>query len=339
MRIRIPLHKGTMQPTDSHQPRQQQPNPQPIEGLAEAIDTADAVVLGAGAGLSAAAGFTYSGPRFQRLFGDFERAYGFHDMYSGGFYPLESLEHYWAYWSRFIYCNRYDQTSNSLYRALVRLLEQKDHFVITTNVDYQFQLAGQDKSKLFYTQGDYGLFQCSKPCSQITYDNKDLVERMVAEQCDLQVPSKLVPYCPRCGRPLTMNLRCDGTFVQDKGWHAAAKRYGDFIHSHEHGRVLYLELGVGANTPGIIKYPFWNMAMLNPDATYACVNMGECYAPEDLAGRSILIDADIATAISAFADKNGSLSTPHSNRRPAPHSRERATQPFKIPPTAQARKA
>ena len=264
-----------------------------IARLHAAIEDADAVVVGAGAGLSTAAGFTYAGERFERLFPDFIAKYGFRDMYSAGFFTFATFEEKWAFWSRYIWCNRYEPAPNETYSKLLSLLEDKDVFAITTNVDHQFQLAGWPKDRLFYTQGDYGLWQCSKPCHDATYDNYDTVKRMVKEQRDMRVPSELVPYCPKCGRPMAMNLRGDDTFVEDAGWHAAATRYSDFLEAHQSGDVLYLELGVGGNTPGIIKYPFWRFVNANPSATYACVNLGEAWAPSEIRNRSILIDADI----------------------------------------------
>ena len=264
-----------------------------IARLHEAIKSADAVVVGAGAGLSTAAGFTYSGERFERLFPDFIAKYGIRDMYSGGFFPFSSLEEHWAWWSRSIWCNRYEPAPKDTYDKLLRLLAGKEFFVITTNVDHQFQLAGFPKERLFYTQGDYGLWQCSEPCHDTTYDNYETVKRMVEEQHDMRVPTELVPYCPKCGKPMTMNLRIDGTFVEDADWHAAAERYRDFLEAHETGKVLYLELGVGGNTPVIIKYPFWRYTNANPQATYACVNLGEEYVHQSIADRSILVDADI----------------------------------------------
>ena len=264
-----------------------------IKRLADALAEAEAIVVGAGAGLSTSAGFTYAGERFERTFADFEARYGFHDMYSGGFYPFATPEERWAYWSRNIWCNRYTPAPKDTYPKLLRLLSDKDFFVITTNVDHQFQLAGFPKERLFYTQGDYGLWQCSVPCHAKTYDNYETVKRMVEEQRDMRVPSELVPMCPVCGKPMSMNLRADATFVEDEGWQAAAERYTNYLRAKSLKRTLYLELGVGGNTPGIIKYPFWQMTAANPLATYACVNFGEAVAPREILGRSILIDGDI----------------------------------------------
>lgn len=266
--------------------------------LAEALENADAVLVGAGAGLSTAAGFTYSGPRFERHFADFRERYGFADMYSGGFYPYATPEERWAFWSRYIMVNRYDMGANPLYVRLHELLAGRDYFVLTTNVDHQFQLAGFDKQRLFYTQGDYGLFQCSKPCCRETFDNEQAVRAMYERQRDMRIPSELVPRCPHCGAELSTNLRADDTFVQDEGWFAAAARYRDFERRHKGLRMLYLELGVGYNTPAIIKYPFWRATLENPKATYACLNMGEALAPKEIAERSICLNADLAETLS-----------------------------------------
>ena len=264
-----------------------------VERLADALLQADAVVIGAGSGLSASAGFTYGGERFFKYFGDFAEKYGIRDMYSGGFYPYKTLEEYWAWWSRHILINRYEAGVGKPYRDLLELVKKKDYFVLTTNVDHQFQMAGFDKERLFYTQGDYGLSQCSKPCHQKTYDNEKTVRQMVLQQKEMKIPTELIPKCPVCGAPMTMNLRVDGTFVEDEGWHAAAGRYNEFIRQHKEEKVLFLELGVGANTPGIIKYPFWRMTAENPKAVYACVNYGEAFCPGEIEERSICLNMDI----------------------------------------------
>ena len=288
-----------------------------IRKLKDALAAADAVVIGAGAGLSTSAGFVYSGSRFEKYFSDFAAGYRFTDMYSGGFYPYASREEFWAYWSRYIWTNRNMDAPKPVYEELFRLVKDKDYFVITTNVDHCFQKAGFDKKRLFYTQGDYGLFQCSVPCHNDTYDNRDMIRDMVlaqgwtiAENNDLvppegaspamAVPSELLPACPVCGKPLTMNLRSDDRFVEDEGWVRAAERYQDFLRTRG-GKVLFLELGVGFNTPGIIKYPFWQMTEKNPDAFYACINFGESVCPEQIVQRAVCIDGDIGDVIRDLA--------------------------------------
>ena len=286
--------------------------------LHEILDSAECIVVGAGAGLSASAGFSYSGGRFRKYFSDFEAKYHFHDMYSGGFTDFCSLEENWAYWSRFIYINRYLDAPLPVYEKLFELVRGKDYFVITTNVDHCFQKAGFDKKRLFYTQGDYGLFQCCVPCHKKTYNNEEIVKKMLISQgfgfkdseikkdgeiifpenpLKMEIPSELVPHCPVCGKPMSMNLRCDGTFVEDDGWHEAARRYQDFLEKHKNARTLFLELGVGGNTPGIIKYPFWNLTYKNKNAFYASLNMEKEEIPIELKARSVLIKGDIFRTI------------------------------------------
>ena len=284
------LSKLTSKSTESYSDK--------IKKLKKDIDSTDAILIGAGAGMSTSAGLTYSGERFYRFFSDFHKKYGINDIYSGGFYPYDTPQEYWAWWSRHIYYNRYDIPAGKPYTDLLDLVKDKDYFVLTTNVDHQFQIAGFDKHRLFYTQGDYGLFQYSKPCCQKTYDNEDAVRKMVAAQHDMRIPTELIPKCPVCGAPMTVNLRSDLTFVQDEGWYAAAGRYEDYLRRHENSHILLIELGVGMNTPVIIKYPFWQMTANNKDATYVCINRSEAYCPEDIADRSICIDADIGKTIS-----------------------------------------
>ena len=286
--------------------------------LHEILDSAECVVVGAGAGLSASAGFSYSGERFKKYFSDFEAKYHFHDMYSGGFADFSSLEENWAYWSRFIYINRYLDAPLPVYEKLLELVRGKDYFIITTNVDHCFQKAGFDKKRLFYTQGDYGLFQCCVPCHKKTYNNEEIVKKMLVSQgfgfkdseikkdgeiifpenpLKMEILSELVPHCPVCGKPMSMNLRCDGTFVEDDGWHEAARRYQDFLEKHKNARTLFLELGVGGNTPGIIKYPFWNLTYKNKNAFYASLNMEKEEIPIEIKARSVLIKGDIFRTI------------------------------------------
>ena len=286
--------------------------------IAEKIKEADAIIIGAGAGLSTSAGFTYSGERFNKNFADMGQKYGFQDMYSGSFYPYESLEEMWAFWSRDIYVNRYMDAPKSVYRDIYELVKDKNYFVLTTNVDHCFQKAGFDKDRLFYTQGDYGLFQCSEPCHEETYDNEAMVRAMIEDQgimisesglvfpdegkTGMQISSNLVPKCPKCGKPMSMNLRSDSTFVQDKGWYAASERYSNFLKSVQNKKVLFIELGVGYNTPGIIKYPFWQYTYNWKDASYICINKGQAEVPSEIKLKSICVDADIAEIIAMLKD-------------------------------------
>lgn len=286
-----------------------------ITKLKDVLSSSDCVIVGAGAGLSSSAGFTYSGNRFEKYFFDFIKTYDFHDMYSGGFLSAEMQpEIMWAYWSRFIYINRYMNPPKPVYDDLYNLIKDKDYFVITTNVDHCFQKANFDKNRLFYTQGDYGLFQCTVPCHKETYDNEEIIKEMLLSQgftiaedgtltipenteIKMEIPTKLIPHCPVCGEPMQANLRGDDTFVENEGWQQAANRYTEFLKTHETTKTLFLELGVGYNTPIIIKYPFWQMTNKWPDATYACVNFKEASAPEEIKDKSILINGDIGEVI------------------------------------------
>ena len=272
-----------------------------MERLKAALQDCDAVVIGAGSGLSTAAGFTYTGERFEKHFSDFAQKYGIRDMYSGGFYPFPTQEEFWAYWSRYIYINRYQDAPKPVYDDLLKLVQDKDYFVITTNVDHCFQKAGFDKKRMFYTQGDYGLFQCSEPCCQETFDNEAVIREMMERQEDMKIPTELLPTCPHCSKPLTMNLRSDNKFVEDEGWHRAAERYENFLRTRAGQKILFLELGVGYNTPVIIKYPFWQMTAKNSHATYACINQGQAVCPQEIDRQAICIDADIRTTLSIIA--------------------------------------
>ena len=291
-----------------------------LRRLYSEIETADAIVIGAGAGLSTSAGFTYSGERFQKYFFDFEEKYGFHDMYSGGFYVMQAEpEIAWAYWARNIYINRYMKAPKPVYEKLLELVKDKDYFVITTNVDHQFQKAGFDKERLFYTQGDYGLFQSVNPTIRKTYDNEEWVMKAMEAQgfvkdeagvfrlpedkkLLMSITPELIPKCPDDGSDVKMNLRADDSFVEDEGWHKASAAYYYFLQSHENQHVLYLELGAGANTPVIIKYPFWQMTFKNENAVYACLNYGEAFCPGEIEDRSICIDGDIGTLATALSE-------------------------------------
>ena len=273
-----------------------------MDRLKAALQDCDAVVIGAGAGLSTAAGFTYTGERFEQHFSDFAQKYGIQDMYSGGFYPFPTQEAFWAYWSRYIYINRYMDAPKPVYDDILKLVQDKDYFVITTNVDHCFQKAGFDKKRLFYTQGDYGLFQCSEPCCQETFDNESVIREMVERQENMKIPTELLPTCPHCGKPLTMNLRSDNKFVEDEGWHRAVERYENFLRTRAGQKILFLEFGVGYNTPVIIKYPFWQMTAKNPNAIYACINQGQAVCPQEIERQSVCINADIGQVLQSLSD-------------------------------------
>ena len=303
------FNRNTIQHPGENIPYEEQ-----VRKLKEKMQNAEAIVLGAGSGLSTAAGLTYSGERFQKYFFDFAKKYPIRDIYSGGFFPFESPEEFWAWWSRHIYFNRYVDAPSDVYGNLKKIVEGKDYFVLTTNVDHQFQRAGFAKERLFYTQGDYGLFQSSRPTVAKTYDNQKIVEKMLEAQgfvrdnagifqlpegktLKMSIPTELIPVCPDDGLPMTMNLRTDESFVEDTGWKMAAKRYQDFLHSHKGKHVLYWELGVGMNTPVIIKFPFWRYTEENPNAYYACLNLGEAGCSREISERSICLNADIGKVL------------------------------------------
>lgn len=285
-----------------------------IAKLKEEIKIADAVVIGAGSGLSTSAGFTYSGERFNRYFYDFTERFGIRDIYSGGFYPFPDEETRWAWWARHIYFNRYIDAPKPVYKELLELVKDKDYFVITTNVDHQFQKASFDKKRLFYTQGDYGLFQTVDGRNGKTYDNEEWVTKAMEAQgfvknpddvfqvpedgkLSMRIPTELIPKCPDDGSDVTMNLRADDNFVEDESWHRASAAYSDFLRKHDGQHILFLELGVGVNTPVIVKYPFWQMTMANDKAVYACINYGEAFCPDEIECRSICIDGDIGEVL------------------------------------------
>ena len=264
-----------------------------IDKAKKLIEKADCVIIGAGAGLSTAAGFEYSGQIFDKYFSDFKEKYGFNDMYSGGFYPFKTQEEKWAYWSRYVYLNRYKNKDNKLYKKLLDFVQSKDYFVITTNVDHQFQLAGFDKNRLFYMQGDYGLFQCSLPCHNKTYDNEKQILNMIEKQKDMKILASLIPKCPVCGRDMEMNLRSDERFVQDEGWYQHARLYSDFIgKSNDKFRVL-IEIGVGYNTPSIIKFPFEQMTFYNEKTYLIRINKEYATCPREIRDKTILFNEDV----------------------------------------------
>ncbi|MBQ3276999.1 MAG: hypothetical protein IJH47_08120 [Oscillospiraceae bacterium] len=285
-----------------------------LSRLKQELETADAIVIGAGAGLSSSAGLTYSGERFRWYFFDFIERFGFPDMYSGGFWPFPDNETRWAWWARHIYFNRYIDPPKPVYNELLALVKDKDYFVITTNVDHQFQRAGFDKSRLFYTQGDYGLFQDAQGRGSRTWDNEDWVMLAMEAQgfvrdengvfqvpkdrrISMRLPHDLIPTDPKTGLAVAMNLRADDTFVEDAGWYSASANYAAFLMAHESQHILYLELGVGSNTPVIIKYPFWAMTADNSKAVYACLNYSEAVCPKVIEDRSICIGGDIGEVL------------------------------------------
>lgn len=271
-----------------------------IDRAAKNIRNTDCVIIGAGAGASTAAGIQYGGKRFTDNFAEFIKKYGEYymtDMYAAGFYPYPSEEAKWGYWSKHALMNRFDPPALPLYTELYDIVKNKEYFVLTTNVDHQFYKAGFDEKRIFATQGDYGKIQCQKACHPKTYDAKDLFRKMDKARRDCLIPSELVPKCPVCGGNMAMNLRCDNDFVEDEAWHEAADRYAGFLEQNKDKKVVLLELGVGFNTPIIIRFPFEKMVRENSSYSLIRLNMDEAVVPESFGKRAIGIGGDMAKAI------------------------------------------
>ena len=271
-----------------------------IDRAAKNIRNTDCVIIGAGAGASTAAGIQYGGKRFTDNFAEFIKKYGEYymtDMYAAGFYPYPSEEAKWGYWSKHALMNRFDPPALPLYTELYDIVKNKEYFVLTTNVDHQFYKAGFDEKRIFATQGDYGKIQCQKACHPKTYDAKDLFRKMDKARRDCLIPSELVPKCPVCGGNMAMNLRCDNYFVEDEAWHEAADRYAGFLEQNKDKKVVLLELGVGFNTPIIIRFPFEKMVRENSSYSLIRLNMDEAVVPESFGKRAIGIGGDMAKAI------------------------------------------
>ncbi len=285
---------------------QKTPYEEQIKAAADAIEKADSIVIGAGAGASTAAGLTYSGKRFTDHFAEFIEKYGsmyMSDMYSAGFYPFPTQEAKWGYWSKHSMINRFEPPALPLYGQLYKIVEKKDYFVLTTNVDHQFQKAGFAEERIFATQGDYGEIQCEKGCHPKVYPAEKIFRQMDQARKDCLVPTYMVPRCPVCGGNMTMHLRCDNHFVEDEAWHEAADRYADFLNGLSGKRVVLLELGVGFNTPVIIRLPFEKMAKENRNITLIRLNLDEAVVPESLGARAIGINADMKKSVEELYER------------------------------------
>lgn len=244
-----------------------------LEQAKRALEGAEYVLLGGGAGLSAAAGITYSGKRFTEHFEPFINKYGFTDLYTSSFYPFRTEEENWAYWAKHISINRFEIGATRLYEDLFQLVKEKEYFVISTNVESQFVKAGFPEDKVFEIQGDYSYLQCEKGCHDTLYYNEAVVKEMIEQTRDCRIPTDLVPKCPVCGGRMDVNLRKNGYFVQDEKWYESERRYKEFLSSTTEERIVYAELGVGFNTPGIIRYPFERMTYNNVNATLIRFNL------------------------------------------------------------------
>lgn len=263
-----------------------------LDKAKKAIDEADYIIIGAGAGLSTAAGIEYTGERFEKYFKDFIDEYHFTDMYSSGFYPFETSEEKWAYWARHVFANRYDVGKTDVYQKLLKLVEDKEYFVLTTNVEHQFWINGFEDERIFATQGDYGLLQCGKACHDKLYDNEKQVFEWLDKTENFRIPTDLVPKCPVCGEEMDLNLRKDNYFVEDEKWHQMSVNYSNFLKKAD-GNIVFLEIGVGYNTPGIIRYPFEQMTYNTPDSTLIRLNLDYPQAIPENKDRTISFDENV----------------------------------------------
>ncbi|WP_404900444.1 Sir2 silent information regulator family NAD-dependent deacetylase [Priestia filamentosa] len=269
-----------------------------IEKAKKEIEDTEFILIGGGAGLSAAAGITYGGKRFTDNFSAFIKKYGLTDMYSSGFYPYKTQEERWAYWAKHIYVNRFEPGPTILYKDLYQLVKDRTYFVITTNVDSQFEKSGFPVDKIFEVQGNYGYLQCAQGCHDKLYYNESLVREMIKKTVDCQIPSELVPICPVCGGNMDPNLRINQYFVQDEKWYKQNKLYNEFLKQSEGKRNVYIELGVGFNTPGIIRYPFEQMTYHNEKATLIRLNKENSTGMKENADKTVTFNEDIKEVVS-----------------------------------------
>ena len=263
-----------------------------ISEVKNLINKADYILIGGGAGLSTAAGLDYSGKRFEDNFGEFIEKYHFTDMYTAGFYDFNTEEEKWAFWAKHMYLNDIGIGATKLYKDVLNLVKDKKYFVITTNVDDQFYKAGFDKEKVFAMQGSFKYIQCSKACHNKLYDATDLVKEMINKTKDCKIPTELVPVCPVCGEKMEVNVRIDANFVQDENWYKQDKRYGEFLDKSQDKNLLLLEIGVGFNTPGIIRFPFEQMVYDNVNTHLVRINKDYAFASKEIEDKTILFNED-----------------------------------------------
>ena len=267
-----------------------------IEKARVTLAKAERVLIGAGAGLSTAAGLTYSGGRFRRYFSSFIERYGMTDMYSAGFYPFPTDADRWAYWAHHAWVNCLGVGATSLYRQIFTWVQSRDYFVITTNVDKQFEKAGFESTRLFETQGDYAHIQCAQGCHSKIYEN-ETVFRAIEEDTEWGKRTRvmdefLLPRCPVCGGRMGMHLRCDNTFIQTNAWYEAKARYDAFVAEMLEKPTVLLELGVGWNTPVWIRMPFERLSVAL-DIPLVRMNFGESYVDPSIL-KGVGVDGDIA---------------------------------------------
>ena len=275
---------------------------QRLDNFVKTINEADYIIIGAGAGLSTAAGIEYTGKRFEDNFKDYIDEYGFTDLYSSGFYPFKTSEEKWAYWARHIAINRFDVGETEVYTKLRQLVEDKDYFILTTNVESQFPINGFDTNRIFATQGDYGLLQCSKPCHDKLYNNEKQVREWIAKTKDFKIPTELIPKCPICGSEMDINLRKDDTFVEDDAWRVMRKKYEDFL-SRIDGKLALVEIGVGFNTPAIIRYPFEQITYNSDNTTLIRINKDYADAIAENKDKTISFDEDVLEILNYYLSR------------------------------------
>lgn len=258
----------------------------------QAIKQADYIIIGAGSGLSTAAGLLYSGEKFEKDFREFIEKYHFDNLYSASFYEFKTQEEKWAFFAKMIKLNRYNEKPLKLYQELYEIVKNKEYFVLSTNVDGQFYNSGFDKDKIFEVQGDYSYLQCENACHNKLYNNKELVEKWLRNTKNCKIPSDLVMKCPVCGGNMDMNLRKDANFVQDKNWYRQSEKYEDFLSRSKGKNVVLLEIGVGFNTPGIIRFPFERMTAISEKTTLIRINKDYPNPMLEIKNKTISFDED-----------------------------------------------
>ena len=258
----------------------------------QAIKQADYIIIGAGSGLSTAAGLLYSGEKFEKDFREFIEKYHFDNLYSASFYEFKTQEEKWAFFAKMIKLNRYNEKPLKLYQELYEIVKNKEYFVLSTNVDGQFYNSGFDKDKIFEVQGDYSYLQCENACHNKLYNNKELVEKWLRNTKNCKIPSDLVMKCPVCGGNMDMNLRKDANFVQDENWYRQSEKYEDFLSRSKGKNVVLLEIGVGFNTPGIIRFPFERMTAISEKTTLIRINKDYPNPMLEIENKTISFDED-----------------------------------------------
>lgn len=281
-----------------------------IQHLSELIYNTDAIVIGGGSGLSSAAGYNHYhwSSVFLKQMGVFQEHYGFTSPFAGFYHCFSSLEEQWAYYAAY---TRAIQTADigKPYLDLKNIIGNKPHFIITTNIDGQFERVFSTKHICDF-QGNFRYFQCSQPCHDTIYNNETSIEKIFFNINKFRVPSELVPRCPKCGRQMVPWVR-DDAFLEGESWKLSLKNYYDFLEKwllqNNSSKVLLLELGVGDMTPSIIKLPFWEITEKNANVTYVCINKNKSSMPMHIKDKSLHITGDLSLVLEELkkeCDKN-----------------------------------